>query len=680
VHEERPGVHLGYQPALDGLRGIAVLSVLLYHGEVPWFDGGFLGVSTFFTLSGFLITTLLLAEDRQNGRVDLGAFYIRRVRRLLPAALLCLAGIVVFGATVATASQVVALRGDVLAALAYVANWRQVFSGSSYADLFTAPSPVQHFWSLAIEEQFYLVMPLLVLGVLKVAGGSWRVLRNVLVGLVVASIGLSVLLYAVGSSLDRIYFGTDTRAAELLIGAVLAVAVSLRGSITFDGVVGRRVQVVGTIALLVTLVLWATTSLADTWLYAGGFGFYGLVTAAVVLAAVQPTGIVRTVLAWRPLVLVGLISYGAYLYHWPIYLWLDEARTGLDGVGLLAVRLAVTAGAAIASYALVEKPIRAGITLHGGVTPWVALPMAVCLVAVAAVAVTVDPPDDQVVSASELDASLVEDAVDPVEAVDPGNLGEVTAGPELRIAFYGDSSALTLAVGANEWIDATPGVAKAGGIAQLGCGIGRGGRRISEEEAEARSPDDCWSAEWAANTQLGQPDLAVVLSGLWDLTDRQIPGDDRYRAPGDPVYDEFLLEEMEAATQVLIDGGAEVVWLTTPKVEFGQQDGVPPEDEHPASEAGRAEALNRVVREVAARHPGDVHVLDLQAYLQSLPGGEMDPSVRPDGVHFTTPSARTVTEAWLGPALLDLWQQDQAAEGVVPGSPPPPTTTSTVPA
>jgi peptidoglycan/LPS O-acetylase OafA/YrhL len=673
VQEQRPGVHLGYQPALDGLRGIAVLSVLLYHGEVPWFGGGFLGVSTFFTLSGFLITTLLLAEDRRHGRVDLGAFYIRRARRLLPAALLCLAGIVVFGATVATASQVVELRADVLAALAYVANWRQVLGGSSYADLFTAPSPVQHFWSLAIEEQFYLVMPLLVLGVLKVAKGSWRVLRNVLVALVVASVGLSVLLHAIGSSLDRIYFGTDTRAAELLIGAVLAVVVSLRGSITFEGVLARRVQGVGAVALLVTLVLWATTSLADTWLYAGGFGLYGLVTAAVVLAAVQPAGVVRNVLAWRPLVLVGLVSYGAYLYHWPIYLWLDEARTGLDGVALLAARLLVTAGVAVASYALVEKPIRSGTTLHGGVTPWVALPMAVCLVAVAAVAVTVDAPDDQVVSASELDADLVEDAVDPV---DPGNLGEVTAGPELRIAFYGDSSALTLAVGANEWIDATEGVAKAGGIAQLGCGIGRGGSRISEEEAEARSPDDCWSAEWAANTQLGQPDVAVVLSGLWDLTDRRIPGDDRFRAPGDPVYDDFLLEEMDAAAQVLIDGGAEVVWLTTPRVEFGQQDGVPPDDAHPASEEGRAEALNAVVREVAARHPDDVHVLDLQAYLASLPGGEMDPTIRPDGVHFTTSSARTVTEAWLGPALLEVWQQDQAAEGVVPGTPPPPTTTS----
>jgi peptidoglycan/LPS O-acetylase OafA/YrhL len=668
VHEERPGVRLGYQPALDGLRGIAVLSVLLYHGEVPWTDGGFLGVSTFFTLSGFLITTLLLAEDRRTGRVDLGGFYVRRLRRLMPAALLCLAGIVVFGATVATASQLVGLRGDVFAALAYVANWRLILTGSSYADLFTAPSPTQHFWSLAIEEQFYLVMPLLVLGILAVAKGSWRVLRNVLAGLAAASVGLSVVLFVVGSSLDRIYFGTDTRAAELLIGAVLAVVVSMRGAVSFDGIAGRRVQVLGAVALGVTLVLWATTSLADSWLYAGGFGLYGLITAAVVLAAVQPEGIVRQALAWRPLVLVGLISYGAYLYHWPIYLWLDEARTGMDGIALLAVRLLVTAGAAVASYVLVEKPIRAGIALRG-ITPWVTVPVAISLVAVAAVAVTVDAPTDEVVDAATLSPDLLEESAEPIVDISSGASTGLPDDGTVRIAFYGDSSALTLALGVNQWIDSTAEASKAGGITQLGCGIGRDGRRISEDEQEAQAPDDCWSEAWTRNVTAVQPDLAVVLSGLWDLTDRRIPGDDQYRSLGDPVYDQFLADEMDAAAELLIAHGAEVVWLTTPRVGFGQVDGVPPEDPHPSSTPGRAERMNELIRGVAERHPGEVHVLDLQAHLSSLPGGEMDPSIRPDGVHFTTSSGLEVAESWLGPALLDVWRQDQAAESGLGATP-----------
>jgi hypothetical protein len=347
---------------------------------------------------------------------------------------------------------------------------------------------------------------------------------------------------------------------------------------------------------------------------------------------------------------------------------LDEERTGLDGVSLLALRLVVTGVVAVGSYVLVEKPIRRGVVLKGGVTPWVTLPIAISLVAVAAVAVTVDLPDEAVATPT-LDEDAVEDAVDPVAS------SAAAADPRVRIAFYGDSSALTLAVGVNQWIDATPEAAKAGGITQLGCGIGRGGWRISEEEREARAPDDCWSEEWARNAAAAQPELAVVLSGLWDLTDRRIPGDDEYRSVGDPVYDEWLSGEMDEAAELLIASGAEVVWLTTPKIEFGQEDGVPPADQHPASEPGRAEAMNELIRGVAERHPGDVHVLDLQAYLQSTPGGEMDPSIRPDGVHYTTPSATAVGEQWLGPALLGLWQQ-LVAQGQVQATPTP----STVPA
>jgi len=642
-------------PLLDGLRGVAVLSVLLYHGEVSWMSGGFLGVSTFFTLSGFLITSLLLAERSGTGRIDLGAFYVRRLRRLLPAALLCLAGIVVFGATVATSSQLVDLRGDVLSALGYVANWRLIANGSSYADLFSAPSPIQHFWSLAIEEQFYLVMPLVVLALLALGKGSWRFLATALAVLISLSVGLSVLLSATGASDDRIYFGTDTRAAELLLGALLAVLISIRGSFTFEGAKGDRVRVVGAVALGLSVLLWATVTIAQPILYVGGFGLYGVMTAAVVLAAVQPSGVVRTVLAWRPLVLVGLVSYGAYLYHWPIYLWLSDERTGLDGVALLALRLAVTAAVAAASYVLVERPIRSGESLKGGLAPWLAVPAAASLIAVAAIAVTVDPPTEDVVDLTSAD-ELAQSA-EPVGTADLTR--EVAAADDaVRIGFYGDSSALTLAVGANQWINRTPETSKAGGITPLGCGIGRDGSRISEDEQEAQAPDDCWSEVWATSVTNAQPDIAVVLTGLWDLTDRKIVGDDQYRSLGDPVYDQFLASEIDAATEVLIAGGAEVVWLTTPRVEFGQVDGVPPADQHPASEPGRAERLNDIVRGVAERHPGDVHVLDLQAYLQSTTGGEMDPAIRPDAVHFTDASAEQVMQDWLGPALLELWRQE----------------------
>ena len=217
----------GRVPALDGLRGLAVAAVLLFHSQFSWARGGFLGVSAFFTLSGFLITSLLLAQRLGPERGQLRTFWIRRARRLLPAALVTLFGVTVYAATVATTDQLRVLRGDVFAALGYVANWRFYLSGQSYADLFRAPSPVLHFWSLAIEEQFYVVFPLVVAATLWLTRRRSELRRRQALGaLLVVGIGASVLasrvLYARDGS-TRVYYGTDTRAAELLVGALLAV-------------------------------------------------------------------------------------------------------------------------------------------------------------------------------------------------------------------------------------------------------------------------------------------------------------------------------------------------------------------------------------------------------------------------------------------------------------------------
>ncbi|HEY6532107.1 MAG TPA: acyltransferase, partial [Acidimicrobiales bacterium] len=205
-------------PGLDGLRGLAVIGVLLFHGGFTWAKGGFLGVSTFFTLSGFLITNLLVREWDSTDAIRLGRFWVRRFRRLLPAALIAIALIGLIWWRIGTPEQLATLRADMLAALGYVANWRFFSAGTSYADLFSAPSPLQHFWSLAIEEQFYVIFPLVVLGLMRLGGR--RVLTAVLVAATLASV---VLELALGGNIDRVYYGTDTRAAELLLGALLAV-------------------------------------------------------------------------------------------------------------------------------------------------------------------------------------------------------------------------------------------------------------------------------------------------------------------------------------------------------------------------------------------------------------------------------------------------------------------------
>ncbi len=380
---------LVHRPAIDGLRGLAVVGVLALHGDLQFAQGGFLGVSTFFTLSGYLITSLLLLERERSGRVDLRRFYARRIRRLLPASLLAVAGVVVFGLYAADAGQLRHLRSDVLSSLANGANWLFVFGRRSYGDLASSPSPVQHFWSLAIEEQFYLVFPLVLVGTLFVARGSRRALAGLLVAMIAASILLMVVLHRPGSDPLRVYYGTDTRAAELLIGCLLAVVLAGRDEIRHRGL-RIAAAATGAVALVATLALWVVTDQGEQWMYRGGFAGYAVLTAMVIVACTQP-GPVRSALSWRPLRFVGAISYGLYLFHWPLFLWLDQTRTGLEGWPLLGVRLALTFGVAILSYELLEQPIRTGRRVVGRVR-WVAPPAAVGVIALAAVLVVVWRP------------------------------------------------------------------------------------------------------------------------------------------------------------------------------------------------------------------------------------------------------------------------------------------------
>ena len=218
-----PPARLAYEPSLDGLRGLALMAIIVYHSGLDWAPGAFLSVSTFFTLSGFLITALLLAEHQRDGGISLRQFWSRRLRRLLPASVAVIAAITAAAIWFADSTQLARLRGDALASLAYVANWRFIATGDSYAAGFESPSPFTHFWTLAIEEQFYVALPLLVVLVLAVARGSRRMLSVVFIALTVASLLWSMHLESSGATTDRLYFGTDVRCAELFAGALLAV-------------------------------------------------------------------------------------------------------------------------------------------------------------------------------------------------------------------------------------------------------------------------------------------------------------------------------------------------------------------------------------------------------------------------------------------------------------------------
>lgn len=660
-----PSLGLTYNPALDGIRGLAVVAVLLFHGGFPWARGGYLGVSTFFTLSGFLITSLLLQERGATGRISLRRFWARRMRRLLPASALTLAAVVV-GARAFDQLATAGLKGDVLASLFQVANWRFIFDNQSYADLFAAPSPVLHFWSLAIEEQFYWLFPLLTAGVFAVAKGSLKVYAAVLTGLLAVSAGATVALGTAESA--TVYYATYTRMGEILLGSLLAVAVAV--GLTRGRLVMRLAAVAGVVALAVTVWAWWNIEQETAAISRGGLLVYGLVSTGLVLAATVP-GPVKRGLAVEPLRLLGMISYGVYLVHWPIFLVIDGERTGLGRTPLFALRVAITLVVAVASYQLVERPIRRGWSL-----PRVPMPaLAAASVALVAVVATVVPATsgDSATSAEELERYL-----EGIKFDDPNN---VPADARIGITF-GDSTMLETGLGISQWGLDTERIVLPGRVGDLlGCGVSRGGERLTRGETTV-APEGCDSwpeiipGEVArVREKYGRLEFAVVQTGPWDIADRRLEGDDTWRAPGDPVFDDFLESELTTATDLFLEQGLVVVWLLAPHIEVGRNEEPPPDPPYAESEPQRMDRLNEIIQGIADERDGVVAV-DLAGYLRDQPGGEMDTDLRPDGVHFTGETATEVAE-WLGPAVLDAVAAEPNPLAPLPM--PPATTTTTAP-
>ncbi len=351
------GPRLPYLPGLDGLRALAVIAVLLYHAAVSWLPGGFLGVEVFFVISGYLITSLLLDEWHQNGRIDLVGFWLRRARRLLPAAFFLVIATLAYAA-VFLPWELSGLRDDALAAFAYVTNWYLVFDHQSYFQAVVRPSLLRHLWSLAVEEQFYLLWPLLfVLGLRR--WGPRLLLGAVLAGALGSSL-LMGLLYQPDVDPSRLYYGTDTRAAGLLVGVALAF-------VWVPGHTPVRWQrlpfdLVGLAAFGALVVCGLRLAEYDPFLYHGGFALVALATAAAIAAVVHPRArLFGAVLSWKPLRWLGTRSYGLYLWHWPIFsLTRPQLDLPLDGLPLLALRLGATLLLSELSYRLVETPIRTG--------------------------------------------------------------------------------------------------------------------------------------------------------------------------------------------------------------------------------------------------------------------------------------------------------------------------------
>ncbi|WP_282935261.1 acyltransferase family protein [Paenibacillus sp. RC67] len=349
-----------YMAGLDGLRAIAVFAVIAYHLNLKWAPGGLLGVGVFFVLSGYLITDQLIAQWRNKGTVDLKDFWMRRARRLLPALLLMLVVVVAWFA-IFDKARLLALREEVAAGLLYVSNWWLIYHKVSYFESFGPPSPLGHLWSLAVEEQFYLLWPVLLLFAIRCLPRRGPLVGVTLLGAVISALAM-VLLYVPGSDPSRVYYGTDTRVFALLIGAALAMVwqsrkltprVTVRAQIILDsmGLAGL---------LLISVMIWKTNEY-DEFLYRGGFVLLSFAAAVVVAVLAHPVSLMGKVLGSKVFRWFGVRSYGIYLWHYPIIVMSTPmASSGKFDLARASLQITATLVLAALSWRYVEEPIRRG--------------------------------------------------------------------------------------------------------------------------------------------------------------------------------------------------------------------------------------------------------------------------------------------------------------------------------
>jgi peptidoglycan/LPS O-acetylase OafA/YrhL len=628
------GTHLTYMPALDGIRAVSILGIMANHGGFAWADGGVISVNVFFVLSGFLITMLLMKEWTRSGTIRLRAFWARRARRLLPALFVLLGGIGLYALFFAPAGTQSLLRGDGLSTLFYFANWHQIVAGQSYFVMVSAPSPLLHTWTLAIEEQFYLVWPLLVVGILKFTK-SPRALFVVAVVGVLASATEMAFLFHVGENLNRLYYGTDTRAQDILTGAAMGILLYGRPVAT-----GRRTKttfsLLAVAAAAIFIVEWTRINASLDIVFRGGFLVADVMVALVICGVTMaPAGWPARVLGFRPLAYVGRISYGLYLWHWPVFLVLNGSRTGLSGYPLFVVRLGVTFAIAIVSWYVVETPVRQ-MTFKGW-RSWSWLPVGAASAAAVLVLATstAGAAPNILVPTNQLKPELHTYGNDPFPK---------GSSDKVRVLVVGDSLSLTVGF----WM--TPYASQYGvvlrGRALNGCGLVTSNPfNLHGTPTYPLAPCSQWPEIWGSDVVKLRPQVVLLVVGWWETMDRFYQG--QWQHLGEPSFNAYERSRLEEAVSVLGQSGAQVAIATAPYFDSGEQpDGKPWDEDSPT----RVNILNSMIVQVAAQHH-NVSVVRLHQYLD--PDGRYADRINgqvmrfPDGVH-TTEAAGT----YLAPKIL----------------------------
>jgi peptidoglycan/LPS O-acetylase OafA/YrhL len=590
---------LEYQPALDGLRAVAVLAVMLFHHDGDWLPGGFLGVDVFFVLSGYLITSLLLLEHRNTGKVVSVRFWMRRAQRLVPALVLMLGLLALFYATAAPVADAERARDGALATLFFAKNYWDAFVNVGWR----APT---HTWSLAVEEQFYLVWPVMLGWLLaRTASRSGRLLGS-LGAMILVSAGLRL----AWSFHNATYANEalETRASSLLVGAALAVF-SVSPGATLLARRHRaldRVAIAGALACLGSFV-WVGIDRYDILWYGGGL-LIAAATAAVIFGVVHGQGGVRRVLSHRVLRAIGLISYGLYLYHLIVFMWITEDRFSIGGPTVFALRFACSFALAAASFVWVERPIRrialrrVGRLMLLGATPL----LTVLIVFGAAEVVARDVPAGVSVA---MRANWIRTA-------------EETPDGATRVLVAGDSFAAALASTEPRALQAR---VQGTTAAVPTCGAGRGAIVLGAGRYPVEHCDHVDTVFPRAVVDV-DPDVAVLLIGAGDVFDREVGG--RLLRFDTPELEAYLGRRLDAIGAVLTDAGARLA-IAIPPCMPAAPGAVVDAFGGVRAERARHDWLAAVLRRAAER--AGASVIDLNRALCDRRGVRRDAGATPTG-------------------------------------------------
>ncbi|HQV56911.1 MAG TPA: acyltransferase family protein [Ilumatobacteraceae bacterium] len=667
--------------AIDGLRAISVIAVIAFHTD-RWLPGGYLGVSVFFTISGFVIGRNLFSEHQRSKTIRLGNFYARRLRRLIPASLLCVL-LVILTQPIFSAYDPNATRDELPWVLLPVYNWYQRYQQHSYADIFRgAQSPFVHYWSLAIEEQVYLILPIAVLAMLALVKGSAS-RQRILFAVAGASAVVPLAIHA-NSGPQAVYYATHSRAGEVLIGVALAWWVLHRP-------VPSRLSWPALVALIAIVAAMVATGSDETaWPYRGGLPLVAIATAIVLGGCLIPTAPLARVLAVGPLAYLGRISYGVYLFHWPLSLIVgDQLPDASRPIRFLCTTLVAVALAAV-SFAVLEMPIQR--IRRPGAWSTLAASLAAAGVMLTAGLVVLQPerrPTTDVrafdpnrvaavnlsraasASASDADPTTTTSpvAAPAATAVDPPDsspatipaettaadtkasdtkVADLPASPSpLRVLLTGDSTAVSLGEGVIDYLYANPAEGSVAVVASGACGLLAGGE-LRDRVVNTGLQMYCPRSRQAALTTMADahPDAVVVMITLADSWPRSWDGRRTWLRPTDHEFLDRLRGDYESFASYALARAGCVVWVR-PATSWVRRNGR--FQVEPPHADGSQEQVDALVADLVSQHPGRMAVIDLNEWFDGR--GDPGHDGRPDGLHVDRTAAGAIASDWLWPTL-----------------------------